>query len=116
MRQGIIINLSYLPPEVIQASGPHPDNKSCQAGLQPSVQTKNRYKDIVPCKALYATCCTHKDNCIHFHVVDRSRVLLKTMEDSTDEYVNTAAGAGYINASFVDVSDGGIEEAYYDFS
>ena len=57
---------------------------------------------------------THKHNCIHFHVVDRSRVLLKTMEDSTDEYVNTAAGAGYINASFVDVSDGGIEESYCD--
>ena len=38
------------------------------------------------------------------------------MEDSTDEYVNAAAGAGYINASFVDVSDGGIEEAYCDFS
>ena len=40
-----------------------------------------------------------------FNVVDRSRVILKTLEDSTDEYVNAAGGADYINASFVDVSD-----------
>jgi protein tyrosine phosphatase len=68
--------------KVLQASGPHPDSKSCKAGLRPQVQTKNRYKDVVP--------------------FDRSRVLLKTGEDSTDEYVNTTAGAEYINASFVD--------------
>ena len=72
------------------------------------MKTKNRYKDIVPCKA--PACYMHvvHENAnlrCDFNVVDRSRVILKTLEDSTDEYVNTAAGADYINASFLDVSD-----------
>ncbi|XP_065834681.1 receptor-type tyrosine-protein phosphatase S-like isoform X3 [Oscarella lobularis] len=68
---------------VLQTSSRYFDEALCKAGLQPGVQKKNRYSDIVP--------------------LDTQRVVLRLDEDgSEDAYVNTAAGANYINASYVD--------------
>jgi protein tyrosine phosphatase len=67
---------------VLQATGPQVDKISCRAGLQPMVQMKNRFKDIVP--------------------FDHSRVILKTLDESSDSnYANTSVGSDYINASFL---------------
>ncbi|XP_062509499.1 receptor-type tyrosine-protein phosphatase F-like isoform X2 [Corticium candelabrum] len=70
--------------QVLQTTGPQMDKQLCKAGSQPAVTAKNRYQDILP--------------------LDVQRVILRLEEAESEdsEYVNTQAGADYINASYLD--------------
>ncbi|XP_062509482.1 receptor-type tyrosine-protein phosphatase epsilon-like [Corticium candelabrum] len=70
--------------QVLQTTGPQMDKQFCKAGSQPAVTVKNRYQDILP--------------------LDVQRVILRLEETESQEseYVNTQAGADYVNASYLD--------------
>jgi netrin-G3 ligand len=69
--------------EVLQTTGQQTEKHLYKAGNQPAAAKKNRYRDILP--------------------LDTQRVILRLNNDDADSaYVNTEAGADYINASYLD--------------
>ena len=80
------------------------DKQLCKAGSQSAVTVKNRYQDILPCLIIIFHCCCVETNVVVV-TVDVQRVILRLEEtESQDsEYVNTQAGADYINACYLDV-------------